>query len=60
MDNESLLRLTNQIKRTHLEDVMDRLRDELYKLNEGKNFNGQYIEGFLAAFRIVAESEEWL
>jgi uncharacterized protein YaaW (UPF0174 family) len=60
MDNESLLRLTNQIKRKHLEDVMDRLRDELYKLNENRNLNEQYIDGFLLAFRIVAESEEWL
>jgi len=60
MDNDSLLRLTNQIKKQYLEDIMDRLRDELYVLNKGPKINIHEIAGFELAFRTVAETEQWL
>jgi hypothetical protein len=60
MDNNSLLRLTNQIKKQYLEDILGRLRNELYVLNEGPEINTYEIAGFELAFRTVAETEEWL
>jgi hypothetical protein len=60
MDYDALFRLTNQIKKQYLEDILGVLRNELYVLNEGPEINTYEIAGFELAFRTVAETEEWL
>lgn len=56
MNEEALIRLTQQIEAAHIERIMEKLRDTLYSHQRSRRHNF-YINGLLDAMNVIMKME---